>query len=174
MIIKKVILFSLCMLWMGFIFYNSSNNGYISNKRSFNILNDFKHVGQLKVNNNSGGAAAKQSEVPIKIKLKQVFEVPDDKQQRLNLIVRKNAHAFEYCVLAILVSLVLSLVNLKGRNAVIYIMFICLFYAVTDEFHQAFVPGRTSLVSDVLIDFSGSLIGMLLYLFWNFKLKKHS
>jgi len=31
------------------------------------------------------------------------------------------------------------------------------------NFIQTFVPGRTSLVSDVLIDFTGSLIGMGLF-----------
>jgi len=37
---------------------------------------------------------------------------------------------------------------------------ICLLYAVTDEFHQMFVSGINSLVSDVLTDFAGSLIGI--------------
>jgi VanZ family protein len=38
-------------------------------------------------------------------------------------------------------------------------------YAASDEFHQVFVPGRTALVTDVLIDTSGGLIGLtLLYL----------
>ena len=39
-------------------------------------------------------------------------------------------------------------------------MFICLFYAVTDEYHQMFIPGRGSSVSDVLIDFGGALVGL--------------
>ncbi len=69
------------------------------------------------------------------------------------MVIRKNAHAFEYFVLAILVAIAMFAFHLKGRGAIVYIMFICLLYAVTDEFHQAFVTGRTSLVSDVIIEF---------------------
>ena len=35
-------------------------------------------------------------------------------------------------------------------------------YAASDEFHQIFVPSRTPLISDVLIDTSGGAIGLLL------------
>ena len=35
-------------------------------------------------------------------------------------------------------------------------------YAASDEFHQIFVPSRTAMVSDVFIDSSGGLIGLLL------------
>ena len=72
-------------------------------------------------------------------------------------IIRKNAHAFEFLVLAILVANVLKIFGLTGKNALVYIMFICLLCAVLDEYHQLFVPGRASQVTDVLIDFAGSL-----------------
>ena len=35
-------------------------------------------------------------------------------------------------------------------------------YAATDEFHQIFVPGRAGMVTDVMIDSSGALAGILL------------
>ena len=35
-------------------------------------------------------------------------------------------------------------------------------YASSDEFHQTFVPGRDGNIVDVLIDSSGSLVGILL------------
>ena len=38
-------------------------------------------------------------------------------------------------------------------------------YAVTDEFHQGFVPGRTASVVDVLIDSAGALTGLSLRIF---------
>ena len=82
------------------------------------------------------------------------------RDEKINIFIRKNAHAFEYCMLAVFVANFLFLFGMKGKNALIYIMFICLFYAVTDEFHQSFVLGRGSLVSDVLIDFMGSLMGL--------------
>ena len=51
-------------------------------------------------------------------------------------------------------------------------MFVCLFYAVTDEFHQSFVPGRGSLVSDVLVDFGGTLIGLTFFYIAYYKIYK--
>ena len=35
-------------------------------------------------------------------------------------------------------------------------------YAATDEFHQIFVPGRAGMLTDVMIDSSGALAGILL------------
>ncbi|MDF2506028.1 MAG: hypothetical protein K0R06_3523 [Clostridium sp.] len=90
-------------------------------------------------------------------------------QKVILCLIRKNAHAFEYCVLAIVISTILFQFKVKGRGAIIYIMFICLIYAVLDEFHQIYVPGRTSSVRDVLIDFSGALIGMIFYYFVYYK-----
>ena len=36
-------------------------------------------------------------------------------------------------------------------------------YAIGDEIHQAFVPGRTPLVTDVAIDALGGLLGILAF-----------
>lgn len=35
------------------------------------------------------------------------------------------------------------------------------FYAVTDEIHQIFVPGRAFQLSDILVDSTGALIGVI-------------
>jgi VanZ family protein len=43
-------------------------------------------------------------------------------------------------------------------------LFFVLFYALTDEIHQAFTPNRTPLLEDVLLDFSGGLSGVTLAL----------
>ncbi len=41
-------------------------------------------------------------------------------------------------------------------------------YAVTDEFHQSFVPGRSCELRDVLIDSSGALALLLLWALFSF------
>lgn len=41
---------------------------------------------------------------------------------------------------------------------------VCFLYACTDEFHQTFVPGRAGRFTDVLIDSSGGLTGIILSL----------
>ena len=40
-------------------------------------------------------------------------------------------------------------------------------YAATDEFHQIYVPNRTPLISDVLIDTTGGVAGLLLLWLWH-------
>ena len=143
---KKIVIF-LCLFWMGFIFYMSSNSGQISHKESIKVVNfiqDKTENKNLEVNKNT-------------VKERQV------KVNRLDYVVRKNAHAFMYMVLALLVSSILFFSNRRGKTAIVYILFICLFYAVTDEFHQSFVSERTSLVSDVLVDFVGALIGLTFF-----------
>ena len=69
-----------------------------------------------------------------------------------DLALRKIAHAAEYAVLGVLL---LRAVGKELPAAAIGIA-----YAVTDEVHQAFVPGRQGAVLDVLIDAVGVLIGV--------------
>ena len=145
----KKFLFILAILWMGFIFYNSATKGNISNLRSNEVVNTIRTGKNLIEGNKAGDKSSKLSN--------------DAKTEKINLFIRKNAHAFEYMVLAIILSTLLRIIGVKWKDSLVYIMFICLFYAVTDEYHQSFVPGRTSLVSDVLIDFLGSIIGILFY-----------
>lgn len=151
---KKAIILIICLLWFGFIFYNSTKSGDVSNARSYNLLNKIRS----EYREIDGEEQRQYNSLP-----------KSAREERLNLIIRKNAHAFEYCVLSIIVSAILFQFGLRGRGALIYIMFICLLYAVLDEFHQIYVPGRTSSVRDVLIDFSGSLIGILVYYFIYYK-----
>ena len=78
--------------------------------------------------------------------------------------VRKLAHFFEYFALGVECAAVT--VYLAGKAVTPYIwadLFVVLMVAVIDEFVQSFV-GRTSLVADVLLDFSGAVAGIVLAL----------
>lgn len=146
---KKVFVIVFCIFWFCFIFYNSTKPGDVSNVKSYDMLNKIRsEYRQL-----DGEQKKQYSTLP-----------KTSREEKLNLLLRKNAHAFEYCVLAIAVSIIFYVFGVKGKDASIYTLFICLLYAVLDEFHQLYVPGRTSSVRDVLIDFAGAVIGMALYL----------
>ena len=43
----------------------------------------------------------------------------------------------------------------------------CSLYAISDEVHQLFVPGRGAQVKDVFIDIAGAAVGIFLSL-WRF------
>lgn len=158
--VKKFLLI-ICILWIGFIFYNSSRPGNISHKNSFAIVNFFRSE-KVKIEySNTHDIKQNKSD---KVKQDAYNKLPITKHDNLlNYVVRKNAHAFEYLILSILVSGTLFLHNKTGKDAMVYIMFICLLCAVLDEFNQKFSISRTSSVEDVLIDFGGSLIGIVIF-----------
>ena len=76
----------------------------------------------------------------------------------IHTLVRKAAHMSEYAVLALL-----SLHALR-QNGARYPMrtalALCVLYAATDEFHQAFVPDRGPSPLDVAIDTLGACSGL--------------
>lgn len=95
---------------------------------------------------------------PTQKKVKQVTN-------KLNLPLRKVAHASEYLVFALLIINALKQSNIKKTYIITII--ICFLYACTDEYHQTFIDGRTGQFVDVLIDTSGSIIGCLLVILKN-------
>jgi Predicted integral membrane protein len=145
---KKLSIF-LCILWMGVIFYNSNNSGEVSNKTSYAFLSTIEKTEE---------------------QIKKVTTHVKSEKQKLNVIIRKNGHFIEYFILALLIGIAFFTNDFKGKKAIVYILFICLFYAITDEFHQKFVQGRTSDVGDVLIDFGGAVAGTIIYYFTYYKI----
>jgi VanZ family protein len=85
----------------------------------------------------------------------------------LHHVFRKICHLAEYAVLAWLVWRAIRKPvkndprpwNWAEAGIVLVVVFA---YAASDEFHQMFVPGRTPLFTDVLIDTSGGAAGLLL------------
>jgi len=92
--------------------------------------------------------------------------MPEARIHAIHEVLRKCAHLAEYAVLALLLwrGVRQPLKNnprpWSWREARLVLLLIML-YAATDEFHQRFVPTRTSLVSDVFIDTAGGAAGLL-------------
>ncbi len=76
--------------------------------------------------------------------------------------VRKLAHMSEYALLTILIYIALAVDGIKKGKGWWIALISAVLFACTDEFHQLFVPGRAGLVTDVLIDSVGCVIGTLL------------
>jgi VanZ family protein len=73
----------------------------------------------------------------------------------VDLPVKKGAHFLAYLLLAILARRAL------GHSG--WALLWTAVYAVTDEIHQTFIPGRQGSVVDVLIDCAGGVTGLLAY-----------
>ncbi|MBR2405178.1 MAG: VanZ family protein, partial [Clostridia bacterium] len=69
----------------------------------------------------------------------------------IETIIRKLAHFTEYAVLGALVCYCMRSFGV-GIKLLAYSILICFVYAVSDEVHQYFVPGRACRVYDMLVD----------------------
>jgi len=134
---KKVISWIAVIIWMSVIFYLSAQPAASSNQLS-------KCVTEIIV---------EMIEKVTSINL----EVND-----INHFVRKNAHFIAYLILGGLVYNAI-IFNVSGSNLIIIAGLICVGYAVSDEFHQMFVPGRGPQLKDVFIDSGGATVGILTY-----------
>lgn len=140
---KKQLNFALLIGWMILIFYFSSQIGEVSSEKSKIVIYMFNVLG-LDLNTYFGNIAT--------------------------LIVRKMAHFTEYLILFILTYNVVKYYFEKGKLFFVsYIITVS--YAMTDEFHQLFVPGRAGALKDVLIDSTGGLFGILIVIIF-IKIKK--
>ena len=82
--------------------------------------------------------------------------------KKIEHIIRKLAHFSLYAVIGFLLMSLMSTYKLKQKNRILVSCSIGLLYAISDEIHQAFIPGRGPQIADVGIDFSGVVVGILI------------
>lgn len=70
------------------------------------------------------------------------------------------AHFFSYLALGILVAAGLRSSGVNVYRLIGLARVICLLFAISDEVHQLFVPGRGGQVRDVVIKVSGHWLGV--------------
>ena len=90
--------------------------------------------------------------------------------------MRKSAHFLEYTGLCLLLSFACAAT--WGRRYTAVSLPIASLYAITDEVHQCFVPGRSCQAADWAIDTAGAALGLLcagvlLWLWLRYRTKKH-
>ena len=129
--IIRIILIILILLWMYIVFGFSGQNGEESSGISFKIS-------MLLTRNN------------------------EEVSRTIEPYIRKIAHFSEYAVGGILIFLLIltfEKISPKVRN--ISSIIITIIYAISDEVHQLFVPGREGKIVDVYIDTLGIITGIL-------------
>jgi len=72
-----------------------------------------------------------------------------------DFVIKKTAHLSEFAIL-------FTLIYRASEKNITLALAAATFYAAVDEIHQGFVPGRTSALHDVFIDFSGANIAAFL------------
>lgn len=148
LIIKCTFLWCAVALWMAVIFSLSAENAAESTATSGSVV-----------------------ERVLDVLLSGKKETVSDKalaaiRETLTVIVRKSAHFTAYLILGVLFSCALNASGATPRASRVLSLLFSTLYAVSDEVHQLFVPGRSGKAPDVLIDAAGALVGILLTAFF--------
>ncbi len=73
-------------------------------------------------------------------------------------LLKKGLHFLAYALLALLALRGTG----EGKRPYLWALIITVLYAVSDEYHQTFIPGRHGQLMDVFIDNAGGLTALLL------------
>lgn len=100
------------------------------------------------------------------IKRIQMLEESEKQQvlEKIEFIIRKLAHFSIYTLVGVLMMSLMNTYNIKGTNRIYISLIVGFIYACSDEFHQFFVPERSAMPTDVLIDTLGVSFGIALVL----------
>lgn len=141
---KKNIDWLLVLGWMILIFVFSNQPGEVSSENNKFVIQVFKLLG-LDLNSILGTLS--------------------------DFIVRKAAHFTEYFILYMLLYRAINTKKNWNFKVFVWSLVIVFLYACSDEFHQAFVPGRGPAFRDVMVDTCGGLMAFL-FLYIRVTLKK--
>ena len=88
--------------------------------------------------------------------------ISDERIAFLHVLVRKAGHFTEYAILGLLAARAFSasLHTALRHNWFLAALILVSVYALSDEYHQSFVPSRTSSIYDSFIDIAGGLAAL--------------
>lgn len=138
----KIILWIAVVLWMAVIFAFSAQNAESSTDISDGVVD--------RVVEAMFGTADRDA-------------VPDSVRLAVSFIVRKIAHFASYFILGVLCAGAFLSDTRRHFITNTYALGLSFAYAVSDEIHQLFVPGRAGRLLDVGIDTAGALCGILIF-----------
>ena len=108
---------------------------------------------------------AEEKEDKLLTSVEKVVEAVTDKKielDRESIVPAKLVHVAEYTIFSFLLSFTAYYLHCKKNVDSSRLMFAFLFCALTDEHLQSIGTGRSSRVTDIVIDFAGCLIGFAL------------
>ncbi|WP_159434335.1 VanZ family protein [Peptoclostridium litorale] len=138
---KKMILYwGAVLLWMLLILSFSSDTAVVSDRKSSMVLEKVE---------------------PVIETVEKSIHVELIENSKLHFYVRKNAHMFNYCVLAVLISLALKASGVNGHRRYFLAYIMATLFSMLDEYYQTHIPGRSGEVRDVFVDNVGVLVGLM-------------
>ena len=128
------------VLYLAMIFYFSSQDGTRSHKVSSELLQYLRFLLVL---------------VP-----EWLHDYLSGLYKNMELVLRKAAHFTEYFILSLIFYRAMAISGARAKKSMVATLVFCFLYAVSDELHQVFVPGRAFAAADILIDTLGAALGI--------------
>lgn len=138
--ILSILLLAVFLMIFKFSGQDGEKSGSLSREITENLTKNVKYIQQLE--------ESKKEEVLGKIEH----------------FIRKLAHFSLYTLVGILAMSLMSTYDWKQRKRMGISFAIGFLYAILDEIHQSFIPGRAPLVGDILIDSLGVVVGTCIVL----------
>ncbi len=142
----RIVAILLTLLWMGLIFHFSSETGMESHEVSSGVTLLFCRTVQWLTGKNV------------------LASLSPHQYAMLEAGFRKLAHMSVYMMLSFHAMLVMFTFPFPMVFRMVASLAFCVIYAITDEFHQMLVDGRSPQAFDVFIDSVGSVGGIILAL----------
>lgn len=139
---KRIVLWIIVLLHVIVIFAFSSEPGFVSSETS-----------------------GKVTKIVVRLFMREFDQLPADEQASIIALyqhpVRKAAHFLVFASLAFFLMLALAQYTFSNKKTVLLTLLFTAVYALFDEVHQFFVPGRAFSFVDVGIDILGACLGSL-------------
>lgn len=117
----------------------------------------------------TGAFSASNTNLLIQPVLRWLFpHISEERIALAHFLLRKCGHFSEYAILSLLAArafITSSRAGLRRSWFIAALLLVCL-YALSDEYHQSFVPSRTASIYDSLIDMMGGLTALVFMALW--------
>ena len=173
----QVILTLLVLVWMIVVFILSSQDGTKTLNTSGAFINAIENIinkvdstsiskeyqeSNLSTKNNKNDEEYNENSHNEQQNNKEIDKKQYNYSKKVQTLTRKNAHYFLYFIGGIILSICFYAFLKNKRKMVCFSLVTGFLYAISDEFHQKFVSGRTSSFKDVVIDSAGVVTGVIL------------
>lgn len=142
---KNILTWLIVIIWLIIIYILSAMPANISGTKSKLVLENSINI----VNKISNNSLTSLNNKKIINKIHPYF--------------RKLMHVMVYFILSILFILALNNTIINKYKIYLITILLCIIYAISDEYHQSMVIGRSCRLLDVLIDSIGVFIGCFIY-----------
>ncbi len=88
----------------------------------------------------------------------------DELIEKFQKPIRKTAHFSIYAALGLSIISLTFTYDIKNKKRILITLISGVLYAISDEIHQTFIPGRSGQVTDVLIDTMGIILSILIFM----------